>query len=170
MTDKPVLKEIFREKKAELHYTAQDISDKSGLPLSTVNNAFSSESKAPSVYTVGPICRALNISLDEYFGISEPVDNDAEKEALKSELSRRDERDKFYEQTIVILKRALAFISVVCLVLLALITAVDLANPAIGAFRGELSFGAVLAALAVFGVAGLIIWILFYLSQKMHKK
>lgn len=170
MNDKPVLKEIFRKKKAELHYTAQDIVDKSGLPLSTVNNAFSSESKAPSVYTVGPICRALNISLDDYFGISESVDNDAEKEALKSELARRDEKEKVFKQTIVVLKRALAFVSVVCLVLLALIALIDLSNPATGAFRGEPSLGAVLAALAVLGVAGLIIWALVYLSLKIYKK
>lgn len=65
------IQEVCRIRKEDLKLTYQDISDVSGVPLSTVQNFFSKFSKAPSIYTVAPICKALGISLDEAFGISE---------------------------------------------------------------------------------------------------
>lgn len=65
------IQELCRIRKEELKLTYQDISDASGVPLSTVQNFFSKLSKAPSIYTVAPICKALGISLDEVFEISE---------------------------------------------------------------------------------------------------
>ena len=49
--------------------TAQDISDNSDVPLSSVNNFFASSSKMPSIYTAGPICRVLGVSIDDIFDI-----------------------------------------------------------------------------------------------------
>ena len=65
------IQEVCKSCKEELKLTYQDISDTSGVPLSTVQNFFSKFSKAPSIYTVAPICKALGISLDKVFGISE---------------------------------------------------------------------------------------------------
>lgn len=65
------IQEVCRIRKEELKLTYQDISNASGVPLSTVQNFFSKFSKAPSIYTVAPICKAMGISLDEVFGISE---------------------------------------------------------------------------------------------------
>ena len=65
------IQELCRIRKEELKLTYQDISNASGVPLSTVQNFFSKLSKAPSIYTVAPICKVLGISLDEVFGISE---------------------------------------------------------------------------------------------------
>ena len=59
------IREVCRIRKEELKLTYQDISDASGVPLSTVQNFFSKFSKAPSIYTVAPICKAMGISLDE---------------------------------------------------------------------------------------------------------
>ena len=66
------IQQLCREKKDELKITAQEISDRANIPLSTVNNYFSSASKSPYVGTVGPICAVLGISLDSYFGINLP--------------------------------------------------------------------------------------------------
>lgn len=63
------IQDLCREKRAALNMTAQDISDASNVPLSTVNNFFSNTSKAPSINTVGPICAVLGISLDAFYGI-----------------------------------------------------------------------------------------------------
>ena len=63
------IQEVCRIRKEELKLTYQEISDDSGVPLSTVQNFFSKFSKSPSIYTVAPICKALGISLDEAFGI-----------------------------------------------------------------------------------------------------
>ena len=65
------IQEVCKSRKEELKLTYQEISDASGVPLSTVQNFFSKFSKSPSIYTVAPICKAMGISLDEVFGISE---------------------------------------------------------------------------------------------------
>lgn len=78
-----------QEQKDSLRLTHQDIADKAGLPLQTVKNFFSRASKAPSVYTVAPICKVLGISLDEVFGISERLTPTEETlQARNDELER----------------------------------------------------------------------------------
>ena len=57
------IQELCRIRKEELKLTYQDISDASGVPLSTVQNFFSKMSKAPSIYTVAPICGAASVSV-----------------------------------------------------------------------------------------------------------
>lgn len=83
------IQEVCKTRKQELKLTYQDISDASGVPLSTVQNFFSKMSKAPSIYTVAPICKALGISLDEAFGISEHLTPTEETlQARNDELER----------------------------------------------------------------------------------
>ena len=83
------IQELCRIRKEELKLTYQDISDASGVPLSTVQNFFSKLSKAPSIYTVAPICKVLGISLDEVFGISEHLTPTEETlQARNDELER----------------------------------------------------------------------------------
>nr|DAE57285.1 MAG TPA: Helix-turn-helix XRE-family like protein [Caudoviricetes sp.]DAJ16218.1 MAG TPA: Helix-turn-helix XRE-family like protein [Podoviridae sp. ct13o21]DAP50329.1 MAG TPA: Helix-turn-helix XRE-family like protein [Caudoviricetes sp.] len=83
------IQEVCRIRKEELKLTYQDISDASGVPLSTVQNFFSKFSKSPSIYTVAPICKALGISLDEAFGISERLTRNEETlQARNDELER----------------------------------------------------------------------------------
>ena len=83
------IQELCRIRKEELKLTYHDISDVSGVPLSTVQNFFSKLSKAPSIYTVAPTCKALGISLDEIFGISEHLTPTEETlQARNDELER----------------------------------------------------------------------------------
>ena len=56
------IKDALKSQREEKHMTNQEISDLSGLSMNTVNNYFSSRSKAPSIYTVGPLCAALGVS------------------------------------------------------------------------------------------------------------
>lgn len=49
--------------------TYQEIADEADVPMRTVGGCLSGTTKAPSVYTVGAICRVLHVSLDDYFGI-----------------------------------------------------------------------------------------------------
>ena len=77
------IQDVCREKKAALRMTAQDIADASGVPLSTVNNFFAHASKSPALYTTAPICAALGVSLDEFFGISDKMT--ANEETLQAE-------------------------------------------------------------------------------------
>lgn len=83
------IQELCRIRKEELKLTYHDISDASGVPLSTVQNFFSKLSKAPSIYTVAPICKVLGISLDEVFGIAEHLTPTEETlQARNDELER----------------------------------------------------------------------------------
>ena len=83
------IQELCRIRKEELKLTYHDISDASGVPLSTVQNFFSKMSKAPSIYTVAPICKVLGISLDEVFGITEHLTPTEETlQARNDELER----------------------------------------------------------------------------------
>ena len=70
MAEKPLLKDLCRANKG--NNSSRRIAEMSGVPEATVNGFFARASKDPSVYTVGPICRVCNVSLDEYFGIEIP--------------------------------------------------------------------------------------------------
>lgn len=64
------LQDLCRDAKEQMKLTAQEIADETGVPLSTVNNFFSSASKQPSIHTAGPICKMLGVSLDSFYGIA----------------------------------------------------------------------------------------------------
>ena len=84
------IKDALKAQREEKHMTNQEISDLSGLSMNTVNNYFSSRSKAPSIYTVGQLCAALGVSLDRYFGIIE------DNSKLKSENQQIIEKQSIY--------------------------------------------------------------------------
>lgn len=76
------LQDLCREIKDRKNLTLQDISDASGIPLSTVNNFFSASSRLPSIGTAGPICQVLGVSIDSYYGIA------PSEQELQDELDR----------------------------------------------------------------------------------
>lgn len=83
------IQEVCRIRKEELKLTYQDISDASGVPLSTVQNYFSKLSKAPSFYTVVAICKALGVSTDKTCEIIEHLTPTEETlQARNDELER----------------------------------------------------------------------------------
>lgn len=116
------IQDLCRDKKAALHMTAQDIADKSGVPLSTVNNFFANASKAPSINTAGPICAVLGISIDEFFDIGDhyTVTEEtlqAEKVGLEKRLSNKRQIITMMEQGVRIRNRIIAALLVLlCLV------------------------------------------------------
>lgn len=116
------IQDLCRDKKAALHMTAQDIADKSGVPLSTVNNFFANASKAPSINTAGPICAVLGISIDEFFDIGDHYTAtketlQAEKVGLEKRLSNKRQIITMMEQGVRIRNRIIAALLVLlCLV------------------------------------------------------
>lgn len=83
------IQEVCRIRKEELKLTYQDISDASGVPLSTVQNYFSKLSKSPSFYTVVAICKALGVSIDKTCEIIEHLTPTEETlQAWNDELER----------------------------------------------------------------------------------
>lgn len=118
--------------------TAQTIADESGISISTVNNYFSSASKQPSVYTVGPICKSLGVSLDRYFEIVPKGEDLTEREEalLTQQVGHEQDMNKLLNETIKHKNRVIfALLFIFALALVYGIT-LDLLNPSMGLFRG----------------------------------
>lgn len=118
--------------------TAQTIADESGVSISTVNNYFSSASKQPSVYTVGPICKSLGVSLDRYFEIVPKGEDLTEREEalLTQQVCHEQDMNKLLNEAIKHKNRVIfALLLIFALALVYGIT-LDLLNPSMGLFRG----------------------------------
>lgn len=63
------LRDICRKAKDDRGYSTQDLADMTGISRSTIDNFFATVSKAPNVFNAGLLCKALGVSLDDYFEI-----------------------------------------------------------------------------------------------------
>ena len=127
----------WKEREAQ-RKTAQTIADESGISISTVNNYFSSASKQPSVYTVGPICKSLGVSLDRYFEIVPKGEDLTEREEalLTQQVGHEQDINELLNETIKHKNRVIfALLFIFALALVYGIT-LDLLNPSMGLFRG----------------------------------
>ena len=117
------IQELCKERKTALGYTHQDIADRSGVPLQTVRNFFSSASKAPSIYTAAQIRAVLGVSLDEYFGISEQLTTEEKHmEDLQAQISTQkaiiddlNRRGRTYRRAILFMSLAIAILVAWCI-------------------------------------------------------
>lgn len=146
--EKISLQELCRQKKEALGMTRQEIADRANVPEPTVKKMLANASKAPSVYTVGPICAALGISLDEYFDITDhmsPTEEtlSAKNDTLKAHREELEQRVVSKDKTINILLRGIRtrnhimlFMGIIIVILLVWAVSTDLACGNIGFFRG----------------------------------
>ena len=134
---KKKLSDLCREQKQTItpHKTNQDVAENTDLSVGTVSQFFRGDIKNPSVYTVGPICREMGVSMDEYFGIphDEPAEpSDSEKlrtvnAALRAQLVQQQKSLRMHRIVTLIL---LGILSLCALALLA-----DVLSPSIGWIR-----------------------------------
>lgn len=134
------LQDICREAKERKKLTNQDVADKSDVNISTVNNFFSSASKSPSVYTVGPICAVLGVSLDRIFEIvpDDPGDEPtpSERELMERQLKVEREKQALLERSVKTLRRfVFGLIVAVALIAMYAVT-LDICTSTAGIFRG----------------------------------
>ena len=121
------LSDLCREQKQTItpRKTNQDVAENTDLSVGTV-------------YTVGPICREMGVSMDEYFGIphdepadpAEPPDAEklrAENAALRAQLSQQQKSLRMH--------RLVTLILLGILLLCALALLVDVLSPSIGWIR-----------------------------------
>ena len=137
---KEKLSDLCREQKQTItpRKTNQDVAENTDLSVGTVAQFFRGDIKNPSVYTVGPICREMGVSMDEYFGIphdepAEPAEpSDAEKlraetAALRAQLAQQQKSLRMH--------RLVTLILLGILLLCALSLLVDVLIPSIGWIR-----------------------------------
>lgn len=135
------IQDLCRAKKAALHMTSQDIADKSGVPLSTVNNFFANASKSPSISTAGPICAVLGISLDEFFDIGDHYTAteetlQAEKVGLEKHLSSKRQIISMMEQGVRTRNRIIAALIVLLFLVAMYALYLDVHCVQLGFWRG----------------------------------
>lgn len=117
--------ELCREEKDHKRLTNQSVADASGISLNAVSQYLRGETKNASVYTVGPICKAIGVSLDDYFGIAREEKSTDERQQMKME---------YMEKTLRTYTRLVYLFGVI--VLMAMIALMlDLANPNVGWIR-----------------------------------
>lgn len=123
------LQEICREAKYREKMTAQDISDYSDVPLSSVNNFFAATSKMPSIYTAGPICRVLGVSIDAFFHIRPTPDP-----SLEAQLAHEQELNAMRARAIRHKNYLIFGLMILLTLALAYGITIDMLNPNIGLF------------------------------------
>lgn len=123
------IKTELKEKRDEMHLTNQDVADLSGVPLNTVTNYFSSRSKSPSIYTVGPLCAALGVSLDRYFGIAPPAQSVNGPDDARRIIETQQERLAQLTEKLRIYRKVLNIFMVIIFALLAACAFIAFCNP-----------------------------------------
>lgn len=134
---KEKLSDLCREQKQTItpHKTNQDVAENTDLSVGTVSQFFRGDIKNPSVYTVGPICREMGVSMDDYFDIphdepAEPADAEmlrAENASLRAQLAQHQKSLRMHRLVTLILLGILS--------LCALALVIDVLSPSIGWFR-----------------------------------
>lgn len=76
----------IREAKDSKGYTLQRLIDESGVPKSAVNNISAGKQVNPLLYNAAALCKVLDLSLDELFGLDKPVENPAGQQQRIHEL------------------------------------------------------------------------------------
>ena len=136
---KPKLHEICQERKETINprVTNQTFARLTGKSDTSIAQFFRGEVAEPSVYTVGPICKALGVSLDDYFDIDSGSDA-AEVATLKIKLEAAERINEGYRESI---RKKDAFIIFLLLTVLAALTAliIDISNPYVGWIRDTMS-------------------------------
>lgn len=147
------LKERLREARdANKLLTNQEIADRAGLSVSTVNNYFSNRSKASPAATVGRLCMVLGVSMDAVFGIQSETQAEADPAVdariaeLESAVAHQADmaalKDKAIAHYAVELERrqrliwALLALCIILAVMFLGYLCMDALNPHFGIFRG----------------------------------
>ena len=126
--------EICRDAKDAAHVTNQHMADETGLALNTVSQYLRGDTKHPSVYTVGPICRACSVDLNAYFGIETPSEKNPNDCSACQELANAKQMQRIYERGLH--TRSVIIIGLCVILALALVALIiDLCSPTFGRVR-----------------------------------
>lgn len=130
------IKDLCWQAREQKRMTAQAIADESGVSFSTINNFFASASKNPSVYTVGPICAVLDVSLDRYFGIVAGEDLSGRDQALLSQqVTHKDEMIRLLRASVRNRDRIISVLLLALILALLYAITMDVLNPDMGLAR-----------------------------------
>lgn len=156
------LKRRWREAKGTR--TIPDIAECTGLSPNAVEHALSVRSVKPGFDTVIRISRELNVSLDDVFDIRSAPD-----ELRQQDAAHWKARYESAAQEIFYLRRAVAFLCSLFLILLAWAVMMDLRCADVGFYRGSWTFGTVVS-MVFLALAALIVAALLVITVRRRKK
>lgn len=137
-----MLHDQLKELKNRKNLTAQEIADRSGVPLSTVNKILSGQTDNPAFRAVCDMVKAMGGSVDELVGISRRGDHpsvddmaDAWVSAVRPMQDAMDEKDKEIQNKDKWINR-LFWTCLVLFSVLVFFLAFDLFSPNVGWIRG----------------------------------
>lgn len=111
-----------------------NIADETGLALNTVSQYLRGDTKHPSVYTVGPVCRACGVDLNAYFNIKIPSERNPGDCSACPELAHAEQVQQIYERGLH--ARSLIIMGLCVILALALVALIiDICNPNVGWVR-----------------------------------
>ena len=145
---KPRIYDLCRKSKETMNprRTNEDMAGSANLGLNTVAGFLRGEVANPGVYTVGPICRELGVSLDDYFDIKtlsreaseEARQLAAEAERLKMTIAGLERDNAELRQTRRINRIEIyILLGIVAFAVIALV--IDVLNPDVGWIRRALT-------------------------------
>lgn len=115
-----MLSDQIRTLKDKSHVTTQQLADRSGVPLSTVNRILSGETANPSFQTVADIVVALNGSLDALVGIQSASDDTASSRVIQHLISSVETKDRWLRRMFwfccILIATVFAFVILDCLI------------------------------------------------------
>lgn len=147
------------------------VSELSGVPLSTCNNFFSPGQRSPCIDTVGPICKALNVSIDLCYGIEPPVRelSEHEQELIQRDLAHEQEKVKILNEFIQQKNRVIYLLFGMCAALSGLLViymVVDAQAGSSGLIQaGTPTPAAWLVIIAVVAASGVLFWVLAHVRK-----
>ncbi len=160
-----LLSEVCRQAKDEQRVTAQHLAEAADRPLGTVNKFLSGSVADTGIYTVGPVCRVLGVSLDEYFDIrpqqraqeiaAELQELRAHAKGLERELAFTRELLAAQRETLTVRKHFIVALFALCCVLVAVLllyVVIDLGTPRACIFVSSPVSAAVLIVVSVFSL------------------
>ena len=114
-----MLSDQLRTLKDKSHVTAQQLADRSGVPLSTINRILSGETANPSFQTVADIVLALNGSLDSLVGIP-AADDSSSSRIIQHLISSCETKDRWLRRmfwfSVILVAVVIAFTIFDCLI------------------------------------------------------
>lgn len=91
--------EYIKKRKKQLNMTTEELSEKSGVPVGTLNKILAGQTIDPKFETIKSICRALNISLSDLdeFERKAPYYLDPKAAAIAQEVYERPEMKMLFD-------------------------------------------------------------------------
>ena len=171
----------IREAKEKKHYTIENIVDLSGVSTSSVGKLLSGVQIEPRLYNSAAICKVLDLSLDELFGLDKPVDTneglqqkihelELENASLRGEVARLETVERMQSQIVTSRRTVVYVLLALCAVLafsLAGYLAFDLSISDVGLIQnGNARFAAILLVVVIVAAAAMIVHTIIRVAKK----